>query len=95
MQRRSEEEFKEKFLKKTGKFPQKIMVRGAISVYGTSRLHIVHDTMNQDKYITGLETRLLTQIRELYGERPWIFQQASAPCHTGKKVKTWCKQKDV
>ena len=80
---------------KNVKFPQKIMVWGAISVNVTSRLHIVDDTMNQDMYITVLETRLLAQIREWYGESPCIFQQDSASCHTAKKVKTWCKQNYV
>lgn len=95
VRRRSGEEFKADCLKKTVKFPQKIMVWGAISVYGTSRLHIVDGTMNQDKYIMVLKTRLLPQIREWYGKRSWIFQQDSAPCHTAKRVKTWCRQNNV
>ena len=63
------------------------MVWGAISWHGTSRLHIVDGTMNQDKYIKVLETRLLPQTREWFREMPWIFQQDSAPCHTAKRVR--------
>ena len=63
--------------------------------FSTSRLHIVDGTMNQDKYIKVLETRLLPQIREWYGERSWVFQQESAPCRTAKRVKTWCRQNHV
>ena len=59
VRRRSGEEFLPDCLKKTVKFPAKIMVWGAISVYGTSRLHIVEGTMNQIKYIKVLEERLL------------------------------------
>ena len=57
------------------------MVWGAISVHGTSRLHIFDGTMDQFKYIEVLKGRLLPQIREWYGESPCIFQQDSAPCH--------------
>lgn len=95
VRRRSGEQFKAECLKKTLKFPQKIMVWGAISWHGTSRLHIVDGTMNQDKYIKVLETRLLPQTREWFREMPWIFQQDSAPCHTAKRVKTWCRQNGV
>lgn len=95
VRRRSGEEFLPECLKKTVKFPAKIMVWGAISVHGTSRLHIVEGTMNAVKYIEVLRGRLLPQIREWYGEQPWIFQQDSAPCHMAKAVKTWCAQNDV
>lgn len=95
VRRRPGEEFIPECLKKTVKFPAKIMVWGAISVHGTSRLHIVEGTMNQVKYIEVLKGRLLPQIREWYGEQPWIFQQDSAPCHTAKSVKTWCAQNGV
>ena len=95
VRRRPGEEFSPECLKKTVKFSAKIMVWGAISVHGTSRLHIVEGNMNQFKYIEVLKGRLLPQIREWYGEQPWIFQQDSAPCHTVKSVKTWCAQNGV
>ena len=71
------------------------MVWGAISVHGTSHLHIVDGTMDQFKYIEVLKGRLLPQIREWYGESPCIFQQDSAPCHTAKSVKKWCTENGV
>jgi hypothetical protein len=95
VRRRPGEEFLPECLKKTVKFPTKIMVWGAISVHGTSRLHIVEGNMNQVKYIEVLKGRLLPQIREWYGQEPWIFQQDSAPCHTGKSVKAWFAQNGV
>src|SRR5215469_10086390 len=82
-------------LKKTVKFPTKIMVWGAISSKGTSRLHIVDRSMNMNQYIEILKGRLLPQVREWYGDQTWIFQQDSAPCHTGKLVKTWFAQNGV
>ncbi|XP_065684059.1 transposable element Tcb1 transposase isoform X1 [Hydra vulgaris] len=95
VRRRPGEEFLPECLKKTVKFPQKIMVWGAFSVHGTSRLYIVDGTMNQDKYIKVLESRLVPQIREWYGSDFWIFQQDSAPCHKSKKVMTWFQQNAV
>ena len=62
--RRKGEEFDPQCLKKTVKFPQKIMIWGAISVHGTSRLHIVSGTMNAQKYISVLRIRLLPQIKD-------------------------------
>lgn len=95
VRRRSGEEFHPQCLKKTIKFPQKIMVWGAISIHGTSRLHVVEGTMNSEKYIRVLETRLLPQIRDWFGDSQWIFQQDSAPCHTAKSVKKWFQENDV
>lgn len=95
VRRRPGEEFQPDCLQKTVKFPQKIMVWGAISVHGTSRLHIVEGMMNQTKYIEVLRGRLLPQVTEWYGDRPWIFQQDSAPCHTAKSVKKWCADNGV
>ena len=89
VRRRSGEEFLPDCLKKTVKFPAKIMVWGAISVYGTSRLHIVEGTMNQIKYIKVLEERLLPQLNDWFPDKDYIFQQDGAPCHTGKMKKKW------
>jgi transposase len=95
VRRRPGEEFKPECLKKTVKFPQKIMVWGAISIHGTSRLFIVEGTMNGKKYIDVLEKRLLPQTREWFPDNHYIFQQDNAPCHTSKIVKTWMGQNGV
>lgn len=95
VRRRPGEEFHKDCLQKTVKFPTKIMVWGAISVHGTSRLHIVEGMMDQNKYINVLEKRLLPQIDEWYPDKDFIFQQDSAPCHTAKKVKAWFTKKNI
>ena len=95
VRRRQGEEFKPECLKKTLKFPSKIMVWGAISVHGPSRLHIVEGTMNGAKYISMLNSRLLPQIRNWFEQEPCIFQQDSAPCHTAKAVYAWFKTNKI
>ena len=95
VRRRKGEEFDPQCLKKTVKFPQKIMVWGAISIHGTGRLHIVSGTMNTQKYISVLQTRLLPQINDWQCESDWIFQQDSAPCRTAKAVKSWIAKNNV
>jgi len=71
------------------------MVWGAISVHGTSRLHIVSGMMNAQKYISVLQTRLLPQIKDWQCKSDWIFQQDNAPCHTAKTVKLWIAKNEV
>ena len=90
---RSGEKFLPECLKKTVKFPSKIMVWGAISVHGTSRLLIVEGTMNQVKYVDNLEGGLLRQVREWFPDKNFIFQQDSAPCHTRKMSMKWFQTK--
>ena len=95
VRRRKGEEFDPQCLKKTVKFPQKIMIWGDISVHGTSRLHIVSGTMNAQKYISVLQTRLLPQIKDWQCESDWIFQPDGAPCHTAKAVKSWIAKNNM
>ena len=94
VRRWSGEEFKLHCHKKTVKLPPKIIVWGAISPNGTSRLHIVEGTKNATEYIEGSIGRLQPQVMEWYGENPWMFQQDSAPCHMARAVKTWYAQND-
>lgn len=89
VRRRPGEEFLPQCLKQTVKFPTKIMVWGAMSVHGTSRLYIVEGTMNAQKYVEMLQNKLQPQIKEWFGNQPCIFQQDSAPCHTAKSVYRW------
>jgi hypothetical protein len=67
------------------KFPTKIMVWGAISVHGPSRLYIVEGIMYSHQYVNMLDRRLKPQIREWFPDgQDWIFLQDSAPCHVSK-----------
>ena len=89
---RSGEESRSDCIRKTVKFPTKIMVWGTNSIHGTRRLFIVEGTMNAKKYIEVLSSRLKPQIHEWFGGNPCVFQQDSAPCHTAKKAHEWMKK---
>ena len=65
------------------------MVLGAISVYGTNRLHIVEGTPNQIKHVNVLEGRLLRQVSEWFPGKEFIFEQDSIPCHIRKIAMEW------
>ena len=80
---------------KTVKFPAKIIVWGAISVHGTSRLHIVKGTMSQVKYVQVLKEQLLRQVRDWFPGNDFIFQQDGAPCHTGKITMKWFRDSKI
>ncbi|KAK6187514.1 hypothetical protein SNE40_005520 [Patella caerulea] len=98
VRRRRGEEFLPGCLRKTVKFPTKIMVWGAISVKGPSRLYIVEGTMDSIKYVDMLEHRLVPQIKDWYGEdiaQQCIFQQDSAPCHVAKRSKAWFQKNKI
>ena len=95
VRRKPGEEYRPECLKKTVKFPAKIMIWGAISKYGTSRLHIVEGTMNGAKYLDMLNSRLIPQIREWFPEESFIFQQDSAPCRKAKLVMNWFAEKNI
>ena len=96
VRRRPGEEFLPECLKKTVKFPTKIMVWGAISIFGPSRLHIVNGTMDSIQYTQVMEKRLKPQIRDWFedGEK-CIFQQDSAPCHVSKLSMSWFQQNHI
>ena len=42
-----------------------------------------------------LNSRLLPQIRDWFEQKPCIFQQDSAPCHTAKTVYAWFKTNKI
>lgn len=86
VRRRANEKFHKDCVVQRVKHPQSVMIWGVISAKGNGRLHIVEGTMRQDQYIQVLETRLLRQARDWFGESEFIFMHDSAPCHKAKRV---------
>ena len=76
------------------KQPQKVMVWGCMSSHGMGRIHIVEGTMKSQQYIEVLQTRLLPQAREWFGE-DYVFQQDNTPCHTSRMLKNFFQEEGI
>lgn len=71
------------------------MVWSVISGKGMGRLYVVEGTMRQDQYKKVLETKLLPQMQEWFGNGRKVFMQDGAPCHTAKSIKKFLEEKII
>ncbi len=71
------------------KFPQSVMVWGAMSSAGFGPLCFLKSTVNADIYQECLEHFMLSSAYKLYEDADFIFQQDLAPAHTAKGTKSW------
>ena len=71
--------------------PPTLMVWGGITTARRCGLEIFDKgvKLNAAKYIEVLEVKVKIHM-QITGST--IFQQESAPCHTGKAVKKWCDE---
>ena len=76
------------------KFESKVMVWGAISINGKSKLHFVEGIMNSAKY-TGVIDHVLIPFIRKYHDNSVIFQQDNAPCHVSKVSKAFLTEKKI
>lgn len=77
------------------KFPATVMVFGVISSEGHVMPPHIFETglkVNTDIYLSVMEDVVLPWIKETAGNRPWVWQQDSAPCHVSKKSLLWLKE---
>lgn len=51
--------------------------------------------LNSEDYIEVLRTKVIPWMREVAGNRPFVFQQDSAPAHKAKRTKTFLKQEGI
>ena len=68
------------------------MVFGIVSLDSdVMPLHIFPEGLrvNSDVYIELLKTKVLPWIKKVAKDRPWVWQQDSAPCHTSEKSICW------
>ena len=79
---------------KKSKFEPKIMVWGAISVHGKSKLHFVTGSMNSEQYAGVIDHVLVPFIRK-YHDQDVIFQQDNAPCHVSKASREHFSKKNI
>lgn len=79
---------------KTVKFIQNIIVRGAISIHGTSRSHRRRHHESRKVYKDSRNLPVISN-KGMVRRKPCIFQQVSAPSHTAKKVKAKCWENSI
>uniref|UniRef100_A0A8C6YAN8 Transposase n=1 Tax=Naja naja TaxID=35670 RepID=A0A8C6YAN8_NAJNA len=76
-------------LKSSVKFPQSVLIWGAMSSAGVGPLYFIKCRVNAATYQEILEHFMLPSTDELYGDADFIFQQDLAPAHIAKSTKTW------
>ena len=70
------------------KFPQSVLIWGAMSSAGVGPLCFIKSRVNAAVYQDILEHFMLPSADKLYGDADFIFQQDLAPAHTAKSTKT-------
>ena len=77
------------------KCPNTVMVFGVISSNGdVMPLHLFEMglTVNTEIYLQAMETVMLPWIKQVAWDRPWKWQQDSAPCHVSKCSLAWLEE---
>ncbi len=82
-------------LRSSVKFPQSVMVWGALSSAGVCPLCFLRSKVNTAIYQEVLEHFMLPAADQLYGDADFIFQQNLAPAHSAKATSTWFKDHDI
>ncbi len=76
-------------LKSSVKFPQSVMIWGAMSSAGVGSLCFLKTNVTAPVYQDILEHFMLPSADQLFKYADWIFQQDLAPAHTAKSTKSW------
>ncbi|KAI2647511.1 Transposable element Tcb2 transposase [Labeo rohita] len=78
-------------LRSSVKFPQSVMVWGAMSSAGVCPLCFLRSKVNTAVYQDVLKHFMLPAADQLYGDADFIFQHDLAPAHSAKATSTWFK----
>ncbi|CAJ0946856.1 unnamed protein product [Ranitomeya imitator] len=78
-----------KCLKSSVKYPQSVMVWGAMSAAGVGPLCFIKGRVNAASYQEILEHFMLPSAEMLYGDEDFIFQHDLAPAHSAKTTGKW------
>jgi hypothetical protein len=74
----------------TNKFPQGIMVFAVIVIDYKSRLLIVNESIDMDKYLDNINSLgFIDDLDEKHGVLQWIYQQDGATYHTSQRAIEW------
>ncbi len=82
-------------LKSSVKFPQSVMIWGAMSSAGAGPLCFLKTNVTAPVYQDILEHFLLPSADRLFKDADLIFQQDLAPAHTAKSTKSWLNEHGV
>ncbi len=77
------------FLKSSVKFPQSVMIWGAMSSAGVGPLCFFKTNVTAPICQSILEHFMLPSAYQLFKDADFIFQQDLAPAHTAKSTKSW------
>ncbi len=79
-------------LKSSVKFPQSVMIWGAMSSAGVGPLCFLKTNVTAPVYQEILELFMLPSVDQLFKDADLIFQQDLAPAHTAKSTKSWLNE---
>ncbi len=82
-------------LKSRVKFPQSVMIWGAMSSAGVGPLFFLKTNVTAPIYQYILEHFMLPSADQLFKDADLIFQQDLAPAHTAKSTKSWLNDHGV
>ncbi|KAI2658805.1 Transposable element Tcb2 transposase [Labeo rohita] len=82
-------------LKSSVKFPQSVMIWGAMSSAGVGPLCFLKAKVTAPVYQEILEHLMLPSADQLFKDADFIFQQDLAPAHTAKSTKSWLNDHGV
>ncbi len=85
--RKGGEAHRPRFLKSSVKFPQSVMIWGAMSSAGVGPLCFLKTNLTAPVYQEMLEHFKLPSADQLFKDADFIFQQDLAPAHTAKSTK--------
>ncbi len=83
------------YLKSSVKFPQSVMICGAMSSAGVGSLCFLKTNVTAPVYQEILEHFMLPSADQLFKDADFIFQQNLAPVHTAKSTKGWINDNGV
>ncbi len=82
-------------MKSSVKFPQFVMIWGAMSSAGVGPLCFLKTNVTDPVYQEFLEHFMLPSADQLFKDADFIFQQDLAPAHTAKGTKSWLNDHGV
>ncbi len=82
-------------MKSSVKFPQSVMIWGAMSSAGVGPLCFLKTNVTAPIYQDILEHFMLPSADQLFKDADFILQQDLAPAHTAKSTKSWLNDHGV